>query len=111
MNVSDFRDFCLSLPEVEEKMPFRKFNAAGNILAFYVGGHIFCYYDIEKFEMCTMKCPPEQMAGLKEEYMSVVEPYNMSHRYWIGVQFNGDVPDAVLMRLVRQSYEIVRGRR
>jgi hypothetical protein len=53
MNVEDFRNFCLSLPDSSEKMPFQAFKAAQSILAFYVGGKIFCYFDIEKFDSCT----------------------------------------------------------
>jgi hypothetical protein len=34
-------------------MPFQAFKAAQSILAFYVGGKIFCYFDIEKFDSCT----------------------------------------------------------
>ena len=41
MNVEDFRNFCLSLPDSSEKMPFQAFKAAQSILAFYVGGKIF----------------------------------------------------------------------
>ncbi|MCM1168469.1 MAG: MmcQ/YjbR family DNA-binding protein [Bacteroides sp.] len=108
MDVSEFRDFCLSLPDVTEKMPFRQFKAAESILAFYVGGHIFCYYDIDRFEACTMKCPPNQIVELEEEFTSVGPPYNMNHKYWIGIKFKSDMPDGKLMELVRQSYEIVK---
>lgn len=108
MNTEEFRQFCLSLPDVTEKMPFQKFRAAENILAFYVGKHIFCFYDIEKFDECTVKCPPAQIATLEEKYKGVTDPYNLSHKYWIGIRFNSDVPDQELKNLVKQSYEIVK---
>ncbi|MCM1490618.1 MAG: MmcQ/YjbR family DNA-binding protein [Muribaculum sp.] len=57
MNCKDFRNFCLSLPDVTEKMPFQKFTSAKNTLVFYVNDHIFCFYDIEKIDECTVKCP------------------------------------------------------
>ncbi|MCM1140085.1 MAG: MmcQ/YjbR family DNA-binding protein [Muribaculum sp.] len=108
MNCEDFRNFCLSLPEVTEKMPFQKFKSAQNILAFYVNGHIFCFYDIEKMDECTVKCHPEQIGELKASYKGIIDPYNLSHKYWIGVHFNSDVPDEEIRELVRQSYDIVK---
>lgn len=41
MNIEELRDFCLSLPDTEEKMPFEAFfRNHESLLAFYVGGHI-----------------------------------------------------------------------
>lgn len=108
MNVEEFRDYCLSLPEVSERMPFQAFRAAKSILAFYVNGHIFCYFDVDKFDECTLKCNPVQIPILEEHYMAVGAPYNMSHKYWIGVKFNSDMPDSEIRELVRQSYELVK---
>lgn len=110
MNVEEFRDYCLLLPGATEKMPFRAFHAASAVLAFYVNGHIFCYFDINKFDECTLKCAPTMIPLLEEQYSAVGAPYNMSHKYWIGVKFNSDMPDSKLRELVRQSYEIVKGR-
>lgn len=108
MNCEDFRKFCLSLPGATEKMPFQKFASAKNILAFYVNDHIFCFYDIEKMDECTVKCHPEQVEELKEKYRGITDPYNLSHKYWIGIHFNSDVSDSLILELVRQSYEIIK---
>ena len=46
MNIEELRNYCLSLSlEVVEKFPFQQFKAARDVLAFYIGGHIFCYFD------------------------------------------------------------------
>lgn len=108
MNVEEFRNYCLSLPGTSEKMPFQKFAATTAILAFYINGHIFCYYDIDKFDECTIKCDPNRIPVLKERYDAIGAPYNMSPKYWIGVKFNSDVPDKKLCELVKQSYELVK---
>lgn len=43
MNVEELRYYCLSLSnDVEEKFPFQQFKAARDVMAFYIGGHIFC---------------------------------------------------------------------
>ena len=45
MNVEELRYYCLSLSdEVKEKFPFQQFKAARDVLAFYISGHIFCYF-------------------------------------------------------------------
>lgn len=109
MNIEEFRDFCLSLPDSSEKMPFQSFRAAKSILAFYVNGKIFCFFDIERFDACTIKSSPDNINGLKIRYNAVGKPYNMSPRYWISVRFNDDMPDRIIEQLVKESYQLVKG--
>ncbi|WP_298062685.1 MmcQ/YjbR family DNA-binding protein [uncultured Rikenella sp.] len=108
MDIEDFRAFCLSLPESSERMPFQAFKSARSILAFYIGGKIFCFFDIDRFESCTVKCEPERIEELKIRYHAVGDPYNMSHRHWIGIRFNDDMPDRKIKQLVQDSYDLVR---
>ena len=108
MNIEDFRDYCLSFPGSEEKMPFEKFfHGKHTFLAFYVHGRMFCFFDVDKFDECTVKCPPQQIDELKATYRAVGAPYNLSARYWISIRFDGDLPDDALKKLIRQSYDIV----
>ena len=37
-------------------------------MAFYVGGRIFCFFDIDRFDTCTIKCDLEQADELKARY-------------------------------------------
>lgn len=109
MNVEEFRNYCLSLPGSEEKMPFEKFfHGTHSFLAFYVAGKMFCFFDIDAFDCCTVKCLPYRIEELKTEYNAIGEPYNMSPRHWISIRFNDDVDDALLKKFVRESYDIVR---
>ena len=78
MNCETFYKFCLSLPGVTEKMPFQAFPAARSILAFYIGNKIFCYFDIDKFDVCTVKCTPNEIDELKEWYHAVDAPAKAS---------------------------------
>lgn len=89
-------------------MPFEKFfHGQHSFLAFYVKGKIFCYFEIDKFDRCTIKCDQETIGELTAVYESVTRPYNGNPKYWISIRFNDDMPDEVLKRLVRHSYEIV----
>ena len=108
MNVEELRDYCLSLgTDVEEKMPFQAFKAARGVLAFYVGGHMFCYFDVDRFEVVTVKCQPERIEELKEQQPAVGNPYNMSPRHWIGIDTTAADSD-LLRTLTRRSYDLVK---
>lgn len=108
MNIEELRDYCLSFDGVTEKMPFQQFKAAQSICAFYVSGHIFRYFDIDKFDTCIIKCNTTQIDCLKERYESISNPYNMNRKYWISIHFHGDVNDRILRSLIQDSYEIVK---
>ncbi len=110
MNIEDFREFCLSLPDSSEKMPFQAFRAARSILAFYVGGRIFCFTDIDRFEACTVKCRPEIIDELKARCNAVGPPYNMSPRHWISIRFDDDMPDPEIKQRISDSYRLVKRR-
>ncbi|MBQ7421381.1 MAG: MmcQ/YjbR family DNA-binding protein [Prevotella sp.] len=109
MNVEEFRDYCLSLPCTTEKMPFTtvKDPYSRDILCFYVGTKWFCYVNIEVFDRCCVKNTPERASELRESYEGVRPAWHMNKRRWSDVYFSADVPDAVIKRLVRESYDLV----
>ena len=112
MNVEEFRDYCLSLPDVTEATPFEKFSRGKyTILVFYINSHMFCYFNIDEFSNITIKCDPTKIVELKEMYHAVSESFNGDKRYWISVQPNLDLSDENLKALVRQSYEIVKSKK
>jgi predicted DNA-binding protein (MmcQ/YjbR family) len=90
-----------------EKMPFQKFVAAKNVLVFYVSGKMYCLIDIDRFHSCTVKCQPERIEQLKAQYNGITDPYNMSHRHWIGISFESDVDDSLLKQLILNAHDIV----
>ena len=112
MNIEEFRDYCLSLPDVTEATPFEKFSRGRyTILVFYVGEHMFCYFNIDDFRFITIKCDPALMPELKERYQAIGEPFNGDKRHWISVEVNSDVSDNELRELVQKSYELVKKKR
>ena len=111
MNIEEFREYCLSLPDVTEATPFEKFSKGKfTILVFYVKGHMFCYFNVDDFTSITVKCQPDKIAELKEHYAAVGEPYNGNKKYWISLQLNSDLADDQLRELVRNSYNLVKKR-
>ncbi|MDD6209933.1 MAG: MmcQ/YjbR family DNA-binding protein [Bacteroidales bacterium] len=109
MDVEEFREYCLSLNGVYEKMPFLNVSDkySRDVLCFYVGSKWFCYVNIEVFDRCCLKSTPEDAIVLRERYVGVQPAWHMNKRMWNDVYFNGDVPDSKIRELVKRSYDIV----
>ena len=109
MNIEDFREYCLSLGVVEEKLPFAKMPGGDSVLAFYVNGHTFCYCDIDDFRSVIVKCQTERIPELME-INGICPPDNhFNSKYWIGIN-PYTASDDLLKDLTRNSYEIVKAK-
>ena len=109
MNIEEFRDYCLSLPNVTEKMPFPtvKDPYSRDVLCFYIGSKWFCYVNIVVFDRCCLKMTEDDACELRAEYDGIRPAWHMNKRYWSDVYFNQDVPDDLIRQLVQQSYNLV----
>lgn len=111
MNIEEFSEYCLSFEGVTEKTPFGKFAARfDSVLVFYVCDHMFCMVDMNDFTYAVVKNTPEKIAELHETCNSCERQRNMSAKYWIQLDFGGDITDAEILELVGQSYEIVKAK-
>ena len=56
MNIEEFREYCLSLKGVYEKMPFTNVpdQYSRDVLCFYVGSKWFCFVNIEVFAVSNV---------------------------------------------------------
>ena len=109
MNIEEFREYCLSLNGVYEKMPFTNVpdKYSRDVLCFYVGSKWFCYVNIEVFDFCCIKCAPDKREELQATYSGIKPGWHMNKKHWISVYFNQDVPDKEIKELVKKSYDIV----
>ena len=109
MNLEEFREFCLSLGEVEEKLPFAKMPGGDTLLVFYVSGHTFCYCDLPEFTG-VVKCQTDRIAELLGTANGVEPPDNhFNPKYWIGINLQ-TIDNELLQELTRNSFEIVKGK-
>lgn len=109
MNIEEFRNYCLMLGDVTEKTPFGKFaRRFDSILAFYVEAHMFCFIDMDNFTFVNLRSTPDEIETLQSTRHSVGHPLNPSMRYWVQIEFNGDVTDNEIRSLVAQAYDIVK---
>jgi predicted DNA-binding protein (MmcQ/YjbR family) len=107
MDIEALRTFCLSFPDTREGMPFAGFfKNSRAILVFYVGKKMFCFFDIDKFDYCTLKCDPEIIEELKEQE-GFQNPFNLSKKHWINVELKGSVSEKMIKDLVQESYKLV----
>jgi len=112
MNIEEFREYCLSFPDVTEATPFEKFSKGKfTILVFYINKHMFCYFNVDDFKAITIKCEPAEIGELKERYQAIGEPFNGDKRHWISIQLGQDIPDTEIKALVRKSYELVKSKK
>lgn len=109
MNIEEFREYCLSLKGVTEKMPFShvRDTYSRDVLCFYVLDKWFCFVNIEIFDFCCIKCNPDESLALQSEYIGIKPGWHMNKKYWISVYFNQDVSDEKIKELVGKSYDIV----
>ena len=111
VNIEEFREYCLSLEGVTEKMPFGKFaRRFDSILVFYIHGHMFCLVDIDNFTSVTVKSKPETIEEIRMNHSSVDNPLNLSPRHWIKILLGGDIPDNGIYSLVNEAYGIVKAK-
>jgi predicted DNA-binding protein (MmcQ/YjbR family) len=75
-----------------------------------LGGKLFAILEFRSAEYVTLKCDPELVELLREEYEGVVHRTHLDRRFWISVRLDADVPMRELKRLLRGSYELVRAK-
>lgn len=102
MNIEELRDYCLSLPAVEESFPFGE-----DTLVFKVGGKIFLLAGLNEGQHFNAKCDPERAVELREQYTEVQPGYHMNKQHWNTVYMGGSLTLKQLCELVGHSYQLV----
>lgn len=92
MHIETLREYCLSLPGVEETLPF-----GPDTLVYKVGGKIFLLtgLDSEEFSF-NVKCDPDLALELREQYDCVRPGFHMNKKHWNTVVVDGSVNDKTL---------------
>ena len=109
MTLEELYNYCNTQDGVTTKTPFGKFaRRYDSILVFYVLDHMFCIIDMNNFTFVNVKTTPDKDIELLETRTSASRPLNPGLRYWIQINFNGDIPDSEIYSLVKQSYEIIK---
>jgi len=103
MDIEQFRDYCLSKPDVEEGLPF-----GGDVLVFKVQGKMFCLTVLDNAEFTfNVKCDPEKAIELREQYPAVMPGYHMNKKHWNTIIVDGTLSNDFLRQCIDDSYSLV----
>ena len=106
MNVETIRSFALSLPDVEETLPFGPDN-----LVFKVGNKMFLLLPLDASPLTfNVKCNPDAAVELREQYPDTVLPgYHMNKKHWNTIVVDGVLSANQLQQFISDSYGLVKG--
>ncbi|MDR1724563.1 MAG: MmcQ/YjbR family DNA-binding protein [Tannerella sp.] len=106
MNIEELREICLSVPGVEESLPFDE-----DTPVYKVMGKMFAYYGLTPKDgrfVVSMKCDPERSADLRDRYTGVSKAIHAGDNLkWNSVYIQSDVPDSLIRELVYHSADEV----
>ena len=106
MNIQQLYEFCQSKKGVNEHFPFDE-----DTLVFKVGGKMFCLTSLKQWELqepsLNLKCDPELAIELRTNYEAIEPGYHMSKLHWNTVNFNSDVNDVMMCKLINDSYNLI----
>ncbi len=104
MNIDFIRSFALSLPDVEEALPF-----GPNTLVFKVNGKVFLLLSLNASPLTfNVKCDPDEAVELREQYPDSVLPgYHMNKKHWNTIVVDGVLLAQPLKKMIENSYCLV----
>ena len=106
MNIEDLREYCISLPHVEESFPFDD-----ETLVMKIGGKMFAYIPLEKTDACiNLKCDPELAIELREKYNSVQPGFHMNKTHWNTVFVTTEISENQIKKWIKHSYDLVKAK-
>ncbi|MDL2308967.1 MmcQ/YjbR family DNA-binding protein [Bacteroidales bacterium OttesenSCG-928-B11] len=103
MNIEEVRDYCLSLENSEECMPFGNDN-----VVFKVDGKMFVLLSLEAPFWLNVKCDPEKAIELRDHYSEVLPGYHMNKRHWNTLDLEGRLSSSFIRQQIENSYNLVR---
>ena len=105
MTLEKIREYCLSLPHATEEVLWQK------DLVFKIGGKMFAVIGLDAGpeSQFSFKCTPEEFAELTELDGIIPAPYAARY-HWVAVQKPSALNQAETKRLIKDSYEMVKGK-
>ena len=102
MSIEDIRNYCLSLPYVEETMPFDD-----TTIVYKVGGKWFAVTDIEENNKVVVKCDPDLAIELRDRHEEVTAAWHFNKRHWNAISLCGDLAESFIFEQIYNSYMLV----
>ncbi len=108
MNILEFRDLCLELPQTTSDFPF---DATTEV--FRLGGKIFALCDKTQGMVfnVNLKCDPDLALDLRRTWPQQIQAgYHMNKRHWNTLTVDGTISDEKIQWLVCHSYECIQSK-
>ena len=102
MDIVEFREYCMSLPEVEETLPFDD-----ETIVFKAGGRMFAVIGIDDPSHFVVKCDPDRAVALSERCQAVTAAWHFNKQHWNSIRLDGGLSDGFLRSEIRHSYMLV----
>ena len=103
MNIEELREYCLSLKDATEDMPFED-----EYLMFRVFNKWFAVVPLNDPELnICVKCNPVKAVELREQYNCVYPAWHFNKKYWNNIILNEDMDDETVKYWIRHSVEEV----
>jgi len=97
------RDHALTRRGATEDFPF-----GPDVMVFKVGGKVFGAVAWEESPLrVSLKCAPDRMAALRDEYPAIGPPRYFDRRHWNQVTLDPSISDELLGELVDHSHALV----
>ncbi len=107
MNIKTLIRHCLIDNDALETYPFQKEEYKNTVVIRHKSNNKWfaVIFNKEKDLFINLKCPPDLIPILKEQYDAVKPGWHMNKKHWISV-FVNQIPDAVLTKLIKISFDI-----
>ncbi len=103
MNIEEAREYCLSLKNVTEGLPF-----GDDFLVFKVEGKMFACIRLDGVEpQVSLKCNPDFTDTLRDHYAAVEPAWHFNKKHWNTIFLERDMPDEEIKRWLKHSYQEV----
>ncbi|MEA5081420.1 MAG: MmcQ/YjbR family DNA-binding protein [Dysgonamonadaceae bacterium] len=103
MNVEELYEYCLSIKGAEDCMPFGE-----DTVVMKVCGKVFILFGLETEPLMMMvKCSPENVVILREQYNCVQPAYHMNKTHWNSIYMTGEMSDEEIKHWIKHSVEEV----
>ncbi len=105
MDIETIHTYALSLPDVEETLPF-----GPNNLVFKVNNKMFLLLPLDVSPLTfNVKCNPDEAVELREQYPASVLPgFHMNKKHWNTIVVDGILSAQQLQQFIANSYFLVK---
>ena len=112
MTRRDLIDHCLTYPGTYEDYPFDDLTATDHpwaVMRHRTNRKSFAFiYEREGYLCINLKCDPMEADLLRGAFDDVLPGYHMNKTHWNTVRLGGDVPEEELLRMIENSYNLIR---